>query len=60
MVESEAFAILIYKTLRNLRACNTLRPSKLFFKQHQGAEDDADKLEKNLIMIFMPDFKRQE
>ncbi len=45
MVQNQAFAILIGPRLRNLRTCDTLWASNLFFEKHHGAEDDADKLE---------------
>ena len=52
MVQSKTFAILIYQILRNLSTCNTLRPSKLFFEKHHGAEDDADKFEEGFDNDF--------
>ena len=52
MVQSETFAILIDQILCNLRTCNTLRPSQLFFEKHHGAEDDTDKLEEEFDNDF--------
>ena len=52
VVQSQAFAFLIGLRLRNLRTCNASRASKFFFKQHHGAEDDADELEEGFDYDF--------